>query len=268
MDEQEQAVTTETGTTDDIAKEAEPTGRLRGRRGEWVIPVRADHIADAMQKDSSHCMTAEGIKEAIPNAKFVSVDLQSIRWTDPDKGLRYIFLTPRICQAGILAFDQGEPVEPFVLRMRPAQVIKSGMKNRYQRPDAKQLSELGLAPLDASNLHLEDMAGHTLSIPAEMPAPTANLHLEPVSNLHLEPAPLPDDPTPNLHLAEGEQAPPSNTSLPEQAPTRKRRDRRSLARRTGTVVSGGGVVPTIIGGQPPGLSVLARREFGLRALRR
>jgi hypothetical protein len=60
--------------------------------GYVVIPVEQPHIDESMERNSSHCMTALAIKDAIPVATHICVDLQSIRWTR--KGLRYCFLTP------------------------------------------------------------------------------------------------------------------------------------------------------------------------------
>jgi len=73
-------------------------------------------------------MIAEAIKKAYPKATYVSVDLQTIRFTDPDKGLRYTYLTPRTAQQGIVQFDQGVEVEPFSVRLKNGQVTEAGRK--------------------------------------------------------------------------------------------------------------------------------------------
>ena len=77
-------------------------------------------------------MTAMAIAEAIPDARHICVDLQTIRFTR--KGLRYLFLMLHLCQDNIIAFDQAQPVKPFVLKMRPAIIAKSGKKRTSLRP--------------------------------------------------------------------------------------------------------------------------------------
>ena len=78
------------------------------KNGHISIPVTQEHIDASMARSSSHCMTALAIQKAIPDARHICVDLQTIRWTR--KGLRYVFLTPHVAQDKIIAFDQGERV--------------------------------------------------------------------------------------------------------------------------------------------------------------
>lgn len=94
-----------------------------------TIEVTEEIIASACQRDSSHCMIAEAVKKAIPDAQHVSVDLQTIRWSRKATGRRYFALTPRFAQTAILDFDNGVTPEPFSFRMpQPAQTIKSGRR--------------------------------------------------------------------------------------------------------------------------------------------
>jgi hypothetical protein len=80
-----------------------------------AMKIRIDrtHIANAIKGDASHCMIAESIREKFPQARWVLVDMQSIRWTDRVQGKRYKYLTPRLAQHALLKFDRGEPVQPF-----------------------------------------------------------------------------------------------------------------------------------------------------------
>lgn len=87
-----------------------------------AVKVTAAMIGDAMKKNSSHCMTAVAVTTACAkrgiNATHVSVDIQTIRFTDPAKGLRYVYLTPRTAQHRIIQWDQGDvdvPEFAFVL---------------------------------------------------------------------------------------------------------------------------------------------------------
>lgn len=95
--------------------------------GRVAVSVTAELIEGAIPMDSSHCMIADAIKKAVPLAKAVSVDLASIRWTDPRAGKRYLYLTPPSVQAALIRFDNGQKPEPFRFTLRnPAQVVTSG----------------------------------------------------------------------------------------------------------------------------------------------
>src|SRR5215203_1022975 len=77
------------------------------------ISVDVDTIVNAIQADSHQCMIADAVQAQVKNAKFIMVDLQSIRFTDKERGIRYIYLTPPVAQQAILEFDKGKPVKPF-----------------------------------------------------------------------------------------------------------------------------------------------------------
>lgn len=83
-------------------------------------------IDEAIKGDSSHCMIAEAVKIAYPSASHVHVDIQTIRFTDPERRERYFFLTPRRAQMEILAFDHGDPVRPFRTTIKDPMVQPSG----------------------------------------------------------------------------------------------------------------------------------------------
>lgn len=108
-------------------------GRIkRGSKAPRVtVNVSQDVIDVATRRDSSHCMIADAVKLAVPNASAISVDLASVRWTDRSKGLRYIYLTPRIGQLNLLRFDQGDvDIEPFKFELRGATVIRANTKKQ------------------------------------------------------------------------------------------------------------------------------------------
>ena len=58
------------------------------------VSVTRDVIDKAERRDSSHCMIADAIRASIPDAQNVSVDLATIRWSEPKKGVRLMYLTP------------------------------------------------------------------------------------------------------------------------------------------------------------------------------
>lgn len=104
------------------------------------VHVSRTLVEDSMMRNSSHCMVAEAIKECVPNAGHVSVDMLTIRYTDPEKGLRYTHLTPRSVAKAIIMFDQGAVVEPFSFELRkPAQIRRSGWRaNHMNSPERKK----------------------------------------------------------------------------------------------------------------------------------
>ncbi|MDP9224135.1 MAG: hypothetical protein M3P18_09820 [Actinomycetota bacterium] len=91
-----------------------------------TITVAQDIIDTSTQRDSSHCMIAEAIKRALPEAQYISVDLATIRFSDTAAGRRYVYLTPRSAQQALLEFDQGEKPSSFKFRIEGAHVLATG----------------------------------------------------------------------------------------------------------------------------------------------
>ena len=230
----------------------ESTERLQSNvwhGGRAEITVAQKYIDAAMERNSSHCATADAIKEQVPEARHISVDLQTIRWTDRTKGLRYVFLTPHAIQTNIIIpFDQGlrEDCKPATVRMKPAYVCKSGKKRRHT-PDNDQLKDLGLK-----------VAKDQPHIPTESPSDPA----PPASGAEKDLAdrwkPRSRDPSSGGALI----APPDD---PEPPPPNPRKPRVARAK---VSTAHKGTIPVTLGGKLPPVSVLSRREFGLRALRR
>ncbi len=90
-----------------------------------TIEVTEDLITNAVRADSTSCMIADAIKAQVPGATHVAVDLQSIRWSDPAKGLRYVYLTPTNAQGALVMFDQGLEMEAFTVKLRGAHVTRA-----------------------------------------------------------------------------------------------------------------------------------------------
>ena len=88
------------------------------------VRIRKEHVDQAIRKNAHHCMIAEAIREEVPNATAVIVDLQSIRWSDAASGVRYFYFTPPQAQQALLRFDEGEAVEPFNIDLRRPAMIK------------------------------------------------------------------------------------------------------------------------------------------------
>jgi hypothetical protein len=101
-----------------------------------TITVDPNIAKEAIARDSGHCMWAEAVKKAVPTAQHVSVDLQTIRFTDPEKKLRYTYLTPRATQIALINFDRGVHIDqPMSVRLRSGQVTTANSydKNRRKR---------------------------------------------------------------------------------------------------------------------------------------
>jgi hypothetical protein len=98
------------------------------------IEVTQEHIDEAVPRNSSHCMIAQAIKSAIPGVTGVAVDLQTIRFSDPSRRIRYIYLTPRNAQQALVDWDMGVKPEPFVVKLQAAQVNKMASR---KSPDPK-----------------------------------------------------------------------------------------------------------------------------------
>lgn len=92
------------------------------------VNVTSDIIEQSKKRDSGYCMIAEAVKAAFPDAQYVAVDIQTIRLSDPRKGLRYTYLTPRVAQVALVDYDQGESPEPFYIRLYNGQVTRMSSK--------------------------------------------------------------------------------------------------------------------------------------------
>lgn len=90
------------------------------------VTVDAATIHESLSRDSSHCMIAEAVRAAYPAAASVAIDIQTIRFSDRKKGLRFTYLTPRIAQVPLIKFDQGIKPEPFEFTLRNGQVTRAG----------------------------------------------------------------------------------------------------------------------------------------------
>jgi hypothetical protein len=95
------------------------TNRIYDNHGRIVVPVEQPHLDFAMQRSSSCCAIAIAVRCAIPDAKFIAVDVMWIKFTR--NGKRFRMQTPAIGRECILNLDGGNAaaVTPFVLKLRP-----------------------------------------------------------------------------------------------------------------------------------------------------
>jgi hypothetical protein len=113
----------------------------RAPRIEFVIGQKV--IDDGTARNSNHCMVAEGLKESRPELSHISVDIQTIRATDRVKGLRYVWITPRVIQQMIVDFDRGIKPKPFKVQLRDGQVTAMNGKKGKEKTARKLRTSRG-----------------------------------------------------------------------------------------------------------------------------
>ena len=87
-----------------------------------IISVLQEDIDLALPAESRHCMIQLAIQRQIPAANHIIVDIQTIRWSDRTKGLRYTYFTPAKVIATMVAWDEGMKPAPFEFELRGPQV--------------------------------------------------------------------------------------------------------------------------------------------------
>jgi hypothetical protein len=162
-----------------------------------------------------------------------------------------VFLTPHVAQQEvIIPFDQGEECKPVTFRMKPAWVVKAGARYQRHTPDPEQLRGTGLRVADEQP-HLSAPNG----APEALPESPSGAEKDLAQSCKPQAASGPGGAI---------IAPVDNPESVEPALKRKPR----VARAKVSAVKLDGSIPVTLGGKLPPISVLARREFGLRALRR
>jgi hypothetical protein len=116
-----------------IMAKSKPPPRNTPRSPIVTINITSEIIGAAIPRDSKNCMIAETVKATVPNARGVLVDTSTIRWTDPDKGLRYVYLTPGVVRDAIFKFDFGRKIEPFSFVLRGAWVSSARWHGKDRR---------------------------------------------------------------------------------------------------------------------------------------
>jgi hypothetical protein len=135
------------------------------------VDVGQDVIDTSTQRDSSHCMIAEAVQQAVPDAKFVSVDIQTIRFSRD--GYRYTYLTPRTAQLALIMFDQGQKPDPFRFQLRTGQTTRAGSRAARRtgvsqpRTDAQHeaTEKAGSASTKAPGVHFVHGSGQANHVP-------------------------------------------------------------------------------------------------------
>jgi hypothetical protein len=99
-------------------KQAKETARVQKR---FTVEITEKDIERAKRNDSYICVVSQAIARCIPDATRIETDTQSIRFTR--QGQRLVYLTPYAVQGYVIAFDAGDPIQPFSFQLRdPAKV--------------------------------------------------------------------------------------------------------------------------------------------------
>jgi len=110
----------------------------------FKVDVTERDIARAHKDDSYKCVVAQAIARTVPDATRIEVDVQSIRFTTGD-GERRIYMTPYVVAGYVVAFDAGDPIEPFSFQLRDPKRVARKLKTTtgkaadraYRRAKAK-----------------------------------------------------------------------------------------------------------------------------------
>jgi hypothetical protein len=84
------------------------------------LELTPEQHEQAVQSKSGSCLIADAIKRQYPHLTRISVDMATIRITDPKRGARFVYLTPPPAQSALLYFDQGWPQSVTELTIRRA----------------------------------------------------------------------------------------------------------------------------------------------------
>jgi hypothetical protein len=133
-----------------------------------TIRITEEAYASAKASDSSACLIADEIKRMGYHDPIV--DLQAIRFSDREAGVRYIYNTPEEAQHLLYGFDQGLPrpaYDAFVLRkaahIRPITHNRHNVKRSASRQAeyrAQRIPEL-VAKADAGTIDSRERAALT-----------------------------------------------------------------------------------------------------------
>jgi hypothetical protein len=105
------------------------------------LKINSAHISGAIKGDASHCMIAESIRTKFPQARWILVDAQTIRWTDRSQRKRYKYLTPLAAQRALVKFDSDEPVAPFTINLGRPVIITPLRPVAKRRPQNSKMTK-------------------------------------------------------------------------------------------------------------------------------
>lgn len=102
------------------------------------IHVTDEDIDTAMPANSRHCMIALAIQRHVPSATHILIDIQTIRWSDKNRRLRFTYFTPAKVIAILIGWDDGQKPKPFSFNLRSAHVTATWIGSK--RTGGKKLA--------------------------------------------------------------------------------------------------------------------------------
>ena len=128
------------------------------------LEVTQEIIDTSCRADSSHCMVADAVRQAAPWARNITVDIQTIRFSDPERDVRYVYLTPRIAQLALLDFDAGIPSEPFSVVLQRSQAHVSWMRRGTGSKGGGSMNEAQLAAVRKNMAHAREVNPKNIAV--------------------------------------------------------------------------------------------------------
>lgn len=106
--------------------------------------ITPDVLTHAQPRDVCHCIVALAVKAAQPWAVNISVDAQTIRWSDKETHRRYIMATPEYVAHQIELFDNPAThasVQPFTVHLEGT-VWSKPNDHRRTSPTAEEVTAM------------------------------------------------------------------------------------------------------------------------------
>jgi hypothetical protein len=151
-------------------KESEGTVAVR-----FNVTITEQDIERAHRDNSYKCVVAQALARTIPSAANIEVDTQTIRFTIG--GERRIYLTPYAVQGYVIAFDAGDPIEPFRFHLRnPRRVsrnVRTEAGNIAERASSKA-RRAKQAPAEVLPATTQSAPAKTEAVPLAQDSETVN----------------------------------------------------------------------------------------------
>ena len=142
-----------------------------------TLDVTAEAIAEAIRCE--RCMIAATVRVQVPGATGIRADLQAIRWTDGESGLRYVYLTPWDARQALIRFDLGdETLDAFTVELGlPGRslVLDADEATAWDADEAADDADADEAAPDRGNVNLRPGADDARPFGARQLSPAALL---------------------------------------------------------------------------------------------
>ena len=118
------------------------------------IPITPEAWTKAKRANSAACLIADAARTTYPHLTGWVVDMAQIAATDPERGVRYHWITPQPAQDLLLAFDQGwaQPASHKITLARAFRVTAIRRSTQWRTPEDRvaRLAELEAKEADGS----------------------------------------------------------------------------------------------------------------------